>query len=423
MKRGIRTHVAPSAWSTLVAGVVLLGSASSLDGQAITAEQTSNRAFLMPVAEEEALALSAAPSSVSSAAGLYLLGSEGYEHVRTSTNGFECIVLRSFAGAPGSKPTDGPDVQVPACFNEAAASSIVKHAVLASRLHASGADAETITANVLTRLASGAIRPPSGLAFAHMRSAEQRSTGGDSAPALYVYQPFTTAQQLGVDDRALVSMPGSPAAAIRVPMEPITPDRSTAPEGNTLPLGEAERAELLREARAGEARLFATLEHLSEAQWTTRPGPEEWSVAETLEHIASAEAAMVGAVTSMIARAREATGDGGFRTGLPDPQARSVLLDRGTRFQTAPVMVPNGRYGDPEGSLEAFREARRSFEELIRHLDPVARTIGLPHPAFAERLDGYQYLLQATGHADRHLEQIEETLTRLARARTTTVGS
>ncbi|MEM7414217.1 MAG: DinB family protein [Gemmatimonadota bacterium] len=401
-------------WSWITVGVALLGTGPGLSAQAITGEQTSNRDFLLPVADEVALALSAAPSDISSAASLYLLGSEGYERVTTGTNGFACLVLRSFSGAPGSKPTDGPEAQVPACFNGAAAASLVRHAVLASRMHASGADPEAITTEVLSQLAGGTIRPPAGMAFAFMRSAEQQSAGAPATPAMYLYHPFATDEELGEDAGALLSMPGSPAAAIRIPMDPIAPHRDVMVDGSLLPLDEDERRALLREARTGEERLLRRLSSLSDAEWTTRPAAGEWSVAETLEHIASAEVGMVGQVSSMIARARDTNGDGGFRTGLHDAEARVVLLDRGTRFQTAPVMVPNGRYGDPEGALTAFKEARRVFEDLIHQLDPIARTIGFRHPAFAEQLDGYQYLLQATGHVDRHREQIEETLRRIA---------
>lgn len=416
-RRGLRT------WGALAIVAASTGLfAPKATAQLITSELGHNEAFLMDMAEEEALALSAAPAELSHAADLYLLGAEGYERVRLGTNGFACMVLRSFSGAPGSRPGDGPEAKVPACFNRTASESLVEHAVLESRMHASGMDEKERTAEVLWRLASGELRPPGQGALAHMRSAGQTWTRGDAMPAMYVYSPFLDGEDIGSGGASVISAAGTPAAAVRVPMGPVAVEDPQARERDRT-VGEAERAELLREARDGEARLFAAIAGLSDAQWTTRPGADDWSVAETLEHIAAAEQAMVGQVRMLLGRAAESGGDGGFRTTLPDVAARTTLLDRGTRFRTASVMVPNGRFGDPEGSLAAFRDARRGFESLIAELDDSARTIGVGHPAFTVQLDGYQYLLQATGHADRHLEQIEEILRMLESATTASSGS
>src|SRR5271169_148747 len=45
------------------------------------------------------LALSAAPTEVSSKATVYILGPKGYEKIREGTNGFSCLIERSFAGS------------------------------------------------------------------------------------------------------------------------------------------------------------------------------------------------------------------------------------------------------------------------------------------------------------------------------------
>ena len=42
------------------------------------------------------LALSAAPTEVSSKATVYILGSQGYEKAREGTNGISCFIWRSF---------------------------------------------------------------------------------------------------------------------------------------------------------------------------------------------------------------------------------------------------------------------------------------------------------------------------------------
>ena len=49
-----------------------------------------------PRERQIALALSAAPTEVSSKAAVYVLGPKGYEKVREGTNGFSCLIERSF---------------------------------------------------------------------------------------------------------------------------------------------------------------------------------------------------------------------------------------------------------------------------------------------------------------------------------------
>jgi len=55
------------------------------------------------------LALSAAPTEVSSKAAVYILGPKGYEKVREGTNGFSCLMMRSFMGTTQTS-------SAPACF-------------------------------------------------------------------------------------------------------------------------------------------------------------------------------------------------------------------------------------------------------------------------------------------------------------------
>jgi hypothetical protein len=69
---------------------------------------------------EIALARSAAPASISDAAEVMVLGRDGYATAVKGSNGFVCIVERSWA-----KPTDDPEfwnskIRAPNCFNPAA---------------------------------------------------------------------------------------------------------------------------------------------------------------------------------------------------------------------------------------------------------------------------------------------------------------
>src|ERR1700741_3973158 len=72
---------------------------------------------------EIALARSAAPSSISDGAEVMVLGREGYKTAVKGTNGFLCIVERSWAKGTDEAEFWNPKLRAPHCFNAQAARS------------------------------------------------------------------------------------------------------------------------------------------------------------------------------------------------------------------------------------------------------------------------------------------------------------
>src|SRR5947209_9318566 len=81
-------------------------------------------------AAEIALARTAAPSDISGNASVMVLTPKGYVQAARGTNGFTCIVMRSFAAAPGDPQFWNPHTSAPHCFNPPAARTVLP-AVLA----------------------------------------------------------------------------------------------------------------------------------------------------------------------------------------------------------------------------------------------------------------------------------------------------
>lgn len=80
--------------------------------------------YLMASQQQEiALARSAAPPSISMHATVMVLGARGYVTAVKGTNGFVCVVTRSWdsAGKPNQPGFWDPRISVPKCFNAAAA--------------------------------------------------------------------------------------------------------------------------------------------------------------------------------------------------------------------------------------------------------------------------------------------------------------
>ena len=75
--------------------------------------------------EEIAMARSAAPSTISADAEVVVLGAHGYETAAKGTNGFVCIVERSWASPVSDPEFWNPSIRGPLCFNPPAARSVL----------------------------------------------------------------------------------------------------------------------------------------------------------------------------------------------------------------------------------------------------------------------------------------------------------
>ena len=81
--------------------------------------------YLMDRDAEIALARTAAPKAISQDAGVWVVGRKGYEIAVKGTNGFVCVVERSWGADFDSSEFWNPKVRAPVCFNPPAARSVL----------------------------------------------------------------------------------------------------------------------------------------------------------------------------------------------------------------------------------------------------------------------------------------------------------
>jgi hypothetical protein len=93
----------------------------------IAAQQAPDLApFLMPDrAAEIALARTAAAPAISDSATVLVLTRTGFVEAAHGTNGFTCVVLRSFAGIIGDPDFGNPRVRAPHCLNPPAVRTVL----------------------------------------------------------------------------------------------------------------------------------------------------------------------------------------------------------------------------------------------------------------------------------------------------------
>src|SRR5579862_9211235 len=83
---------------------------------------------------EIALARSAAPPSISNAAEVMILRRDGYQTVLKGTNGFVCLVERSWGQGTDEAEFWNPKMRAPHCFNAQAAKSFAPIYLMKTKL-------------------------------------------------------------------------------------------------------------------------------------------------------------------------------------------------------------------------------------------------------------------------------------------------
>jgi hypothetical protein len=175
--------------------------------------------YLMPDENSEiALARSAAPRSISDGADVMVLGPKGYVTAAKGTNGFLCIVERSW-GAPTDEPDFwNPKVRAPHCFNPSAAKTFLPIFLMKTKLVLAGkskAEIVEATASALDKKELPALEPG---AMCYMTSKQQylNDRGKSWHPHLMFFVAGDAEKTWGAN------LPGSPVLAANDPEERVT---------------------------------------------------------------------------------------------------------------------------------------------------------------------------------------------------------
>src|SRR5712671_695227 len=95
--------------------------------------------YLIPDEKAEiTLARSSAPASISDAAEVMVLRRDGYATAVKGSNGFVCIVERSWANPSDASDFWNPKMRAPTCYNPAAASTFLPIFLMKTRLALAG---------------------------------------------------------------------------------------------------------------------------------------------------------------------------------------------------------------------------------------------------------------------------------------------
>lgn len=152
-------------------------------------------------AAEIALARSSAARDISGAASVLVLTRKGFVEAEKGSNGFTCVVLRSFQGSIGVPDFWKPTTRAPNCFNPPAAQTVLPPLLKRAEWVLAGVSTDEIAARTKAAYASHEFALPAPGAMAYMMSPHQHLL--DDAPhhwmphLMFYYDRTVTAAAMG----------------------------------------------------------------------------------------------------------------------------------------------------------------------------------------------------------------------------------
>ncbi len=175
--------------------------------------------YLIPDENAEIeLARSAAPASISDAAEVMVLRRDGYMTAVKGSNGFVCMVERSWANTTDNPQFWNPKVRAPHCFNSAAASTFLPFFLMKTRLVLAGKSQTEVAAAMKLALDKKELPSLAPGTIVYMMSKQQylNDDGKSWHPHVMFYVSGDSEKSWGAN------LPGSPVMAAYDPEQQVT---------------------------------------------------------------------------------------------------------------------------------------------------------------------------------------------------------
>jgi hypothetical protein len=185
--------------------------------------------FLMPDRSAEiALARTAAARSVSDSATVLVLTRTGFVEAAHGTNGFTCVVLRSFAGIIGDPDFWNPRIRAPHCLNPPAVRTVLPEMLKRAEWIMAGVSPSEIVTRTDRAYASHDFPAPAPGAMIYMQSPAQYLQDGSphnwKPHLMFVYDRSMPAAEWGAGGSKSTIIDGvgdDPHAHVRLILIPV----------------------------------------------------------------------------------------------------------------------------------------------------------------------------------------------------------
>jgi hypothetical protein len=200
---------------------VVLGAASRAQAQDAKAPYPNMAPldqYLMDRNAEIALASSAAPESISRDAEVMVLGRHGYETVAKGTNGFVCMVQRSWTAGIDDPDFWNPKIRAAICLNPPAARTYLPLTIKKTELVLAGRSNTQVAEGIKLAFDKKELPPLENGAMCYMMSKQSYLSDSDGHwhPHLMFFIPETDPNTWGAN------LPGSPILASKASTDRLT---------------------------------------------------------------------------------------------------------------------------------------------------------------------------------------------------------
>lgn len=161
------------------------------------------------------------------------------------------------------------------------------------------------------------------------------------------------------------------------------------------------------ELNQSQARILQLCGGLSAGQAEAKATPEQWSIAEILEHLTLVERGAAAGIHRMLSQPA-ADAEELAATGPRSEIIHTRVAKAEQPVQAPDVVSPTGRYGPWPSPLEAFVQIRRKMIALAEP-DERHESRTFPHPVIGP-LTLTQWFEFVSAHTNRHIAQIEAAL-------------
>lgn len=187
----------PSYYVIVVAALGFVGQALAQDAKNPYPRMAPIEQYRMDRDAEIALAVSAAPATISGDATVLVLGKTGYETARKGKNGFVCAVERSWH-APFDDPEFwNPKTRSAICFNPPAVRSVLPAADKRQQWILAGLSKAQVIDSLKVAFAKGALREPAPGAMSYMMGKGSHPADAGNLAHIMFFEPFTDSSAWG----------------------------------------------------------------------------------------------------------------------------------------------------------------------------------------------------------------------------------
>lgn len=176
--------------------------------------------------------------------------------------------------------------------------------------------------------------------------------------------------------------------------------------GSFAQLTSEEKKGAIANLKDSQTELLKTVKGLSETQLNFKASPEQWSIAECVEHIAISETNIFGIVEMTL----QADADPARRAEvkMTDEAVTALITNREQKVKTRKEFEPTNSFGSYDDTLGAFKEKRKSNLKYVKSTDDDLRNRYFEFPFGL--VDSYQVIIFMSGHTVRHTDQIKEVM-------------